>query len=338
MKLKHLAALGLAVAFVTAAHAAGTLGQDAPPLKIASWIKGKPVDLAAARDKQIVVVEFWATWCGPCRTSIPHLTELQKKFKDQVVFVGVSDETAAKVKPFVEKLGEQMDYVVALDDQRKTSAGYMGAFGVNGIPHAFIVDKAGKLVWHGHPMDDMESVLSEVIAGKFNLAKAQKRDQGRQKLEEFYRLAAADKDQDRQDELAKAILAIEADAGSLNPDQKFDPAAVRKMIKFNSALQGYQIVLATNGGPERLTSLEKVLEENGPPKFDLAEFKTSAGQSKLFGDYFRAATGRGDQTKLPELASKLGEIKSQNYERSRTRHQARQGGHGCLRWQGARRA
>src|SRR6187401_1988056 len=159
MNLKHIAAIGLVGASIFTVSAAGKLGQDAPPLKITSWIKGKPVDLAATKGKQVVVVEFWATWCGPCRTSIPHLTELQKKFKDQVVFIGLSDETEAKVKPFVEKMGNKMDYVVALDDQRKTSAGYMGAFGVNGIPHAFIVDKAGKLVWHGHPMDDMESVL-----------------------------------------------------------------------------------------------------------------------------------------------------------------------------------
>jgi hypothetical protein len=239
---------------------------------------------------------------------------MQKKFKDQVVFIGVSDETAGKVKPFVEKMGEKMDYVVALDDQRKTSAGYMEAFGVNGIPHAFIVDKAGKLVWHGHPMDDMEPVLEKVIAGKYDLAQAQKRDDGRQKVEEFYQLASTDKNPARQEALAKDITAIEDEIGSLNPNQKFDPAAVRKIIKFNEALRGYQIVLATNGVMESLAEFEKRLEENGPPSFDLASFKVSASQSKLFGEYFRAAAGRGEESKLPELAKKLGEIKSSNYE------------------------
>jgi len=314
MKLKLLATLGLMAVSPVHSPAAGTLGQEAPPLSISAWIKGKPVDLAAAKGNQVVVVEFWATWCGPCRTSIPHLTELQKKFKDQVVFVGVSDETAAKVKPFVEKLGEQMDYVVALDDQRKTSAGYMGAFGISGIPHAFIVDKAGRLVWHGHPMDDMGTVLTEVVDGKFDLAKAKKRDDGRQKLEEFYRLVSSDKDPARQDGLAKEILALEAELGSLNASQKFDPSAVRKIIKFNTALQGFQIVLTTNGGPAQLSEFEKLLEENGPPTFDLAEFKVSVGHSKLFGDYFRAATGRADAARLPELATQLGEIKTSNYE------------------------
>ena len=67
------------------------LGDPAAPLQIAEWVKGKPVDLAADKGKKIFVVEFWATWCGPCRASIPHLTEMQKKFKDKnVVFIGVS--------------------------------------------------------------------------------------------------------------------------------------------------------------------------------------------------------------------------------------------------------
>lgn len=314
MKHRLLIVTTLVALSVLSATAAGKLGQDAPPLQIASWIKGKPVDLAATKDKQVVVVEFWATWCGPCRQSIPHLTELQRKFKDQVVFLGISDETESKVKPFVEKMGDKMDYVVALDDHRKTSAGYMSAFGINGIPHAFIVDKNGKIAWHGHPMDDMEDVLKEVVAGKYSLAKAAKRDEGREKIEEFCRLAASDKDPARQEQLIKEINAIEAEFGSLNSEQKFNPAEIRKMMKFNVALQGYQSVIATNGGAERLAGFEKILEANGPPDFNLAEFKENVSHSRLFGEYFRAATGRGDAAKLPELAKQLGDIKSKNYE------------------------
>ena len=82
------AALILGVAM---SSTAAKLGDPAAPLSIKEWVKGKPVDVKDG--KNIYVVEFWATWCGPCRTSIPHLTELQKKFKDKgVVFVGVSDE------------------------------------------------------------------------------------------------------------------------------------------------------------------------------------------------------------------------------------------------------
>ncbi len=151
--------------------AAAELGMDAPPLSIAKYVKGDPVILSKGRGSQVYVVEFWATWCGPCRTSIPHLTELQKKFKSKnVTFIGISDEDVDKVKPFVEEMGAKMDYVVATDNNRTTFAKYMDAFDQNGIPTAFIVDKAGKIVWYGHPMADLESVLDEVVAGKFDSA------------------------------------------------------------------------------------------------------------------------------------------------------------------------
>src|SRR5690242_11497781 len=69
------------------------LGEQAPPLKIKKWVKGSSVDLAKNRGKKIYVLEFWATWCGPCKESIPHLTEMQQEHKkDGVVIIGVSDE------------------------------------------------------------------------------------------------------------------------------------------------------------------------------------------------------------------------------------------------------
>ena len=111
----------------------------------------------------------------PCRVSIPHLTQLQKKFKDKgVVFVGVSNEDLATVKPFVERMGEQMNYVVAVDNRNQTSQGYMKAFGVNTIPHAFVTDKEGRVVWHGHPMAGLDGVIEQILSGKFDLDKAKK--------------------------------------------------------------------------------------------------------------------------------------------------------------------
>ena len=156
--------LALASFAFVAAGFAGELGQAASPLKITEWVKGKPVDLAATKDKQVVVVEFWATWCPPCIKSIPHLTDMAKKFKD-VQFVGVSSEKADVVKKFVAKMGDKMDYNVAIDDDGKTSAGYMEEFGIGGIPHAFIVDKQGRVVWHGHPMDGLDKAIKLSVKG-----------------------------------------------------------------------------------------------------------------------------------------------------------------------------
>ena len=138
------------------------LGDPAWPLTGLTWIKGGPVEF---KPGTVYVVEFWATWCPPCKKSIPHLTELQHKYKDKnLVIVGVSDEETKVVTPFVEQKGAEMDYVVAVDTSGKVVDGYMGAFQQDGIPTAFIVGTDGKLVWFGHPMV-MDSILEKTLAG-----------------------------------------------------------------------------------------------------------------------------------------------------------------------------
>lgn len=196
----------LAAALLTgvAIHSsAAKLGDPAAPLSILAWVKGKPVDVK--NGKNLYVVEFWATWCGPCRMTIPRLTELQKKFRDKgVVFVGITDEPAEKVKPFVEKMGNEMDYVVACDDDRKTSDGYMAAYGQEGIPTAFIVGKDGKVLWFGSPMDVMEETIEAILAGKYDLAAAQKRNQLRATIDDYHRLSAAGDEKAKQ--LGREVL------------------------------------------------------------------------------------------------------------------------------------
>lgn len=178
-----------------AAQPQGPKAVDAMPSKIGdtAWnlnglefIKGSPVKIEPGK---VYIVEFWATWCGPCRTSIPHLTEVAKKYKDKnVVVVGVTKEEADVVKPFVEEQGAKMDYNVAIDPTQNVNKGYMKAFGFSGIPHAFIVDAKGKIAWHGHPMADMEQVLDGVLAGTFDAA-----ENAKKKAEEQAKYEAARK-------------------------------------------------------------------------------------------------------------------------------------------------
>lgn len=153
-----------------------SIGDEAPPLEILEWVKGAPVDLAAGKGKTVYVVEFWATWCAPCKTTIPHLSELQTKYAGKdVTIIGISDEKPEDVKSWMAEDGnaDKFKYTVAVDNLRNTNAAYMQAVGAQGIPHAFVITRDGQLAWHGHPAQ-MDGVLEKVVAGTFDIAKAKK--------------------------------------------------------------------------------------------------------------------------------------------------------------------
>ncbi|MSU58069.1 MAG: redoxin domain-containing protein [Pedosphaera sp.] len=295
---------------VANANAKAVVGDPAAKLDISGWIKGKPVDLAAVKGKQVVVVEFWATWCGPCRTSIPHLTEMQKKFKD-VIFIGVSDEDAETVKPFVKKMGDKMDYTVAVDNDRKTSAGYMEAYGINGIPHAFIVDKEGRVVWLGHPMGGLEETLAEVVAGKFDLEKSKKRGDAQKQIEAFAEAAGRDVNDPKLEKMGKDLEALDAELGGITPGEKFSAAEILKKVKFQSVMRDYQLAVMSGKGGTNFEHIEKKLAEAAPKDFDLVAFKESITTGKVINDYMSAAQ-KGDTNTLPELTKQVAGLKPKN--------------------------
>jgi thiol-disulfide isomerase/thioredoxin len=145
----------------TAASVGGKLGAPAQPLTGLEWVKGGPVEMKTGT---VYVVEFWATWCPPCRVSIPHLTELQHKYKDKnLVIVGISTEKPSVVRPFVEQKGNEMNYVVAVDTTGTVSRAYMNTYRRNTIPSAFVVGADGNVAWVGHPMDNMDAVLEQML-------------------------------------------------------------------------------------------------------------------------------------------------------------------------------
>jgi peroxiredoxin len=90
---------------------------------------------------KVVVVNFWATWCPPCRKEMPDLESLYEKFKDQgLVILAISDEEIGKVKPFIQE--RKISYPVLLDPNRKVNE----EFKIEGIPKSFVYDREGKLV------------------------------------------------------------------------------------------------------------------------------------------------------------------------------------------------
>lgn len=175
--LRLLVVTGLA-STVTPAKAELMVGDPAPKFQVGKWIQGERVK--AFDSNHVYIVEFWATWCGPCVASIPHLNELAQKLKDKgVIAIGVdvwdSDDSVA---PFVKKMGDKMAYRVALDDKSKDPSGFMGSIwwkrkvNNHGIPTAFIINKDGIIAWIGHPMGLKEEILDEIVSGRYDMTKA----------------------------------------------------------------------------------------------------------------------------------------------------------------------
>jgi peroxiredoxin len=103
-------------------------------------LRGKAWSLKELRGK-VVLVNFWATWCPPCRSEMPDLDALYKQFKDQgFVVLAISDEEIGKVQPYIAQY--QYSYPVLLDAGRKVHQ----EFAVEGIPKSFVYDREGKLV------------------------------------------------------------------------------------------------------------------------------------------------------------------------------------------------
>jgi thiol-disulfide isomerase/thioredoxin len=164
MKLLSAAAVAL-VLLVPNARAALKVGDPAPKLSPGEWVKGEAV--REFEGDKVYMIEFWATWCGPCIAAIPHINEIYRKHKDKgLVVIGQNlGEDLATVKGFAGKMGSKMSYRVTADDANGTmGAKWLKAAGQNGIPCAFVVNKKGRIAYIGHPMAMEDSLIPKLLA------------------------------------------------------------------------------------------------------------------------------------------------------------------------------
>ena len=253
MKLHRIALLALGLALVPAVSPATTpalaaqeqkaktpslkVGDLAPALTIEKWVKGAPVP--AFEKGKVYLVEFWATWCGPCIASMPHISELQKKYKDQgftVIGVTSADKrnTLEKVEKMVADKGDGMGYTVAWDKERTTNEAFMRAAEQDGIPCSFLIDHNGYVAYIGHPMG-IDATLADVLAGKHDLkalaekfAKAKELEAKANSIQMEMNTAARAKDWDKMLQLCDQLIALDAAQFGGAAATKFRILAVEK--------------------------------------------------------------------------------------------------------------
>lgn len=163
--LKHLLCISLFLIGITAfAQSNIRIGEKAPAIKITDWIENTPADKDLAG--KYIVLEFWATWCGPCIAAVPHMNELQKEFnRKDLYYISISDEPVEKIKRTLKRV--DFKSIVVTDQTGQTQKNYGDKVeGLQAIPLTVLIDNKGIVKWVGLPTQLTQKVMADFLNGK----------------------------------------------------------------------------------------------------------------------------------------------------------------------------
>ncbi len=144
-------------ALYAADSATSTTGHTINDFKLGAHIDGPQTTLEAAKGKA-VLIEQWGIHCGPCLASLPEIEKISRRYKDRMAVFGAHAQkgTDEEVKAVVKK--NRLSYTITNNMQ--------GPIQTGGIPHVFLFDTAGSLIYHGHPADkEFEKMVRKAVQG-----------------------------------------------------------------------------------------------------------------------------------------------------------------------------